>query len=313
MRPTVVRKHESPPTMETAHMGSNLLRKSLITLASAGLGYLLTSLARQPLIWALTMAVFIGGISLVVQFLIEFDGRVSQIDRRFYMINEATELFGRIESGGLRTETAIDLVKSATQVAELGSPILTRFVDDLLLHQSDVLRQLAHQRVADHPGDEVDWMLLLTLQAQTSIKATTMVGKLSVDHKFWCSQLAETYLQLQRAAIQRRQVKVQRLFIVGADWRNDDQIRAIVRRNIAALIEVRILDALPSSGLLEFIVFDDQVCAEFPQQQTVSGDATLSPTPQLRLRPEAVQRRLDNFESWWLSAHEVDQQWLSQP
>ncbi|WP_432983585.1 hypothetical protein [Dactylosporangium sp. CA-233914] len=292
-------------------MGSNVLRKFLITLASGGLGYLLTTFAKQPVIWSLTMSIFIGGVSLVVQFLVEVDTRVSEMDRRFYMINEATELFGRVEAGGLRTETAIDLVKTAAQVARLGSPLLTRFADDLLLRQSDVLRQLVHQGIADYPGDDLDWMLMLTARTSTSIKATTMVGRLSVDDKFWDSQLAETYLQLQRAAIQRREVSVRRLFIVGPHWRDDDRLRTIVGRNAAARIEVRILDRRPTSGLLEFIVFDDHVCQEFPQQQAVSGEPTLSPTTQLRLRPEAVRRRIEEFDDWWQDAHEVDQEWLT--
>jgi hypothetical protein len=282
-----------------------VLRKSLITLASGGIGYLLTTFAKQPVIWSLTMSIFIGGVSLVVQFLLDFDARVRQLDGRFHMVNQATELFGRVESGNLRTETVVELVQIAAEVPRLGNPLATRFADDLLVHQTEVLRQLVHQQVADHPGDDLDWLLMLTARAEKSLKATTMIGpsgQPSVDDAFWDTQLAETYLHLQREAKQRRGVRVQRLFIVPPGWQANERVIEIIKRNRLAEVEVRVLDARPTGGIIEFILFDDEVCQEFPVRQTVSGEPAYSPTTQLRLKPQAVQRRIDQFDAWWAAA-----------
>src|SRR5258706_16138158 len=98
--------------MNTVGANSNLLRKFVLAAVAGGGGSLLTALAKQPAIWSLTMSIFIGGVSLVVQFLVDVDRRISSLDGKFVNINKATELFGKVEDSQLRTDTVVELVET---------------------------------------------------------------------------------------------------------------------------------------------------------------------------------------------------------
>ena len=294
---------------------NNVLRKFMITAASGGVGYLITTLAKQPLIWSLTMSIFIGGLSLVVQFLVEVEGRLASLetrqesrlslldarqDRQFAAISQATALFGRLDASELRTDTVIQLVETSSGIPALNRPLLTRFVDGELRRLAETLRQILHQQSAQHPDNDEDWMLALTSFTTKSIKATTMLGQPdSLDKAFWSSQLADTYLQLQREATQHRGVRVQRLFIVHQDWITDPEISDIIQQNLKALVEVRVLVGSPFRGIVEFIVFDKEICQEFPTRRTMSGEAKFATTTQLTLREGEVRRRVEQFDTWW--------------
>ena len=91
----------------------------LITAIAGGLTYVLTNATGQPEIWQLTMSVFVGGIVLVVQVLIDYDNRMLQfaaaqatharrteeiVDRRFAAISAATALYASVEATALKVD-----------------------------------------------------------------------------------------------------------------------------------------------------------------------------------------------------------------
>src|SRR5688572_7757308 len=88
------------------------LQKAAITVILGCAAYLTTTLTGQPEIWRLTISIFIGGASLIVQFMTDFDRRLGVVetsltshsedmkklvDGGFSRINEATRLFGLVE------------------------------------------------------------------------------------------------------------------------------------------------------------------------------------------------------------------------
>src|SRR5205823_6480093 len=109
---------------------SGVLRKIGLALLTGGIVYLITNLTNLGQIWALTITAFLGSVVLVVQFLVEFEDRLMGVEgqqtqrleemerkqvahademrelvrRGFSRVNQATELFGRVEESGLRTD-----------------------------------------------------------------------------------------------------------------------------------------------------------------------------------------------------------------
>src|SRR5437868_3691150 len=87
-------EHVAEPTRPDA----GVARKLAISAAVGAFTYLATVISKQPQIWSLTMSIFIGGVSLVVQMLIDFDRRLTYVDQRqqdqFRNISRSTELFG---------------------------------------------------------------------------------------------------------------------------------------------------------------------------------------------------------------------------
>ena len=58
-----------------------ITRKIVITATTGGLAYLVTNLTDQEPIESLTLSAFIGGVALVVQFLVDFDTRLRSVER----------------------------------------------------------------------------------------------------------------------------------------------------------------------------------------------------------------------------------------
>jgi signal transduction histidine kinase len=56
--------------------GYGVLRRVLISLVLGALAYVLTELTDQPEIWGLMLSVFVGGVTLVTQFLVDFEARL---------------------------------------------------------------------------------------------------------------------------------------------------------------------------------------------------------------------------------------------
>ena len=59
-----------------------ILWKIIIPAASGGATYLVSGLTHQPQEWALMLSTFVGGVILVVQFLIDFDRSLHDVEKR---------------------------------------------------------------------------------------------------------------------------------------------------------------------------------------------------------------------------------------
>ena len=291
---------------------AGVARKLAISVAVAAFTYLITVLTKQPQIWSLTMSIFIGGIFLVVQLLVEFEQRLVLMDRRhqeqFRKISKSTELFGRVEASELRTDSVIELVQHATKLDLTDRPLLRRLVEAELQSVTRFLRELGQSDSADYPGEEKDWLFALVENSAVSIKATSTVGPLGqglVDESFWDTPIAGLYLDLQRDAIVRRRVPVRRIFIItDASMMDAPQFRQALRRNLEAHAEVRVLPKPPADYFepLDFVLFDDQISYEFATRVVPGLPMSIVQSTSLVLRERLVERRKNQFDEWWAMA-----------
>jgi hypothetical protein len=315
---------------------STVPRKILLTVLTSGVVYLVTALAQRSQIWAVILATFIGGVALVVQFLIDFDGRLQSIEatqetrldalqniqRRhademerlvregFLKINEATELFGLVETSALRTDVVTQFVRNSTQI-EPEPALIFGFAQGEIFRISKFLKEIATGENVRYDGEDRDWLLGLTSHAGTSINATslTTVDSSGSDYSeggLWDSDLGHRYLEVQREAIHRG-VRVRRVFIVNRfEPTRYPNLREICRMQQGIGIEVRIIAAQKTSGLLrnslfDFIVFDGVISYEVtPSSRLEDGSPGMMSTH--LILGERVKERIRRFQDLWESA-----------
>lgn len=311
--------------------GSAMFRRLLVTCTGGALAYSLTKLADLELQWVLSITIFVAGVLLIAQLLIDFESRLTAVEEEesrataeirtlvesgFSKINEATELFGLVEASALRTDVVTQLVRNSTELEPSSPPLVYRFAQSEIGRMSQFLKELKDGD-ASYDGEDRDWLLGLTRNVKTSIDATSMTlvdaGGRGFYGGFWETDLGQRYLEMQREVAQR-QVKIRRVFILDRPELVDDpnflQI-CLLQTNMN--IEVRILDAaaIPAtrkSSLFDFILFDNVISYEVTPASRV--DDAMRPTilnTRLVLRPDRVEDRIDRFRDLWASARPFEQ------
>jgi hypothetical protein len=313
-----------------------VIRRILIPLLTGGLAYLITKylitdLTDQPQLWVRMISIFIGGIALLVQFLLDFEKRLESVEEKqaahsteiqsmikdgFARTNEVMELFQAVEASALQTDTVTQLVQHATQIKP-GSPALVYgFAQSQIGRMSQFLKELSEGGEVSYDGEDRDWMLGLTTQSQHTIDATSLstvdAGGSGFDGGLWTSDLGHRYLELQREAIHRG-VVIRRVFILDSSGqtRQEDFLR-IYRQQRDLGIHTKVLDrsTIPpalKNLLFDFIVFDGVISYESTPAARVED--TMKPTiikTNLALQPQRVRERMRRFEDLWVSAEEFD-------
>src|SRR4051794_29508725 len=158
---------ERPPTPWSV---VKIWLKIIVTVVAGSVTYLLTKSTDQPEIWQLTMSIFVGGIVLVVQVLVE----------------TAEQVRGSAERGAVELKRGADLVESlsaantllANAEKNLGGDSVerlvqaaagldrtrtaqVRFADHEIGRLTDLLEGLTAGR-AEYEGADRDWLLGLT-------------------------------------------------------------------------------------------------------------------------------------------------------
>ena len=283
-----------------------ILIKIVVTAIAGGLTYLLTIATDQPQIWQLTMSIFVAGIILVVQFLIESAEQSRQLLAEVRDISQAAAQLATAE-GHLGRGSLTRLVEGAGRMNPL-EELQLRFarhqVDDL----ANLLEGLRSGR-AEHEGEDPDWLLGLTQTAATSIDATSLTSfdrhRGFVDEgDFWASDLGLRYLDLQRKAIDRG-VTVRRLFLLTEDALDEEQLERLVAPHRQIGVHTNIVRPddvhfLHQNDLEDFIVFDNRVSYEFHTARTLRKDVTpLIASVALVVEPRLVKKRQERFEELW--------------
>lgn len=303
-----------------------VLTKVLVTLFAGGITYLITNLTEQPEIWQITMSVFVAGVGLVVNYLIDHDNRVGRLeatqeqhtsrvedvlDRRFTEISEATALYARVEHTVLRPDQVTRLVAAATDLP--GDELVRRFADHELTRLTALFEGL-RSGWAFYEGEDREWLLGLTACATMSIDATSMTSfddpqDFVDDDEFWESDLGQRYLAAQRRAVQERHVRVRRLFLL-TDARPDDdkRIAEMIEPHQRIGAEIRLLrpsdiDFLVRNDMVDFVLFDGALSYELRTASTIGpeGSPTIADVT-LVADPERVARRRQRFDMMWEAA-----------
>lgn len=317
--------------IETRSVRSRILRRIAISLVVGAFGYFLTELTGQPEILSLLLSLVFGGITLVVQFLMEFEHRLARVEAAtsrhssrveesvqvgFTKISDVTKLFSRLEASAVHTDVVTQLVQRAAQLGPATSPLIQRFAQAEIGRLSTFLKDLGGGGSVIYEGEDRDWLLALTRNAEHCIRATSLStvdgsGKGWLDGGLWVSDFGQRYLKIQREAV-RRGVSIRRIFVVAdAEPPSEEEVMAVCRQHQDCGIQVRVLDwtEIPIAhrdGLFDFVLFDQELSYEVTpaSRLTEPSRATILST-RLELREEWVRDRAQRFDDLWMSAREV--------
>ncbi|HVQ90479.1 MAG TPA: hypothetical protein VMU51_05535 [Mycobacteriales bacterium] len=311
---------------------SSVIRKIVVTLLTGGIAYLLATPLKPA--EAIILSAFIGGVVLVVQFLIEFDDRMQVVEdeqttrlaalerqqaahtgevrnlvqQSFLKISQATELFGLVEASALRTDAVIQLVQHSTALTQELPPLVARVAQAEIVRTSRFLKELG-DGTASYEGEDRDWLLALAHNAKISIDATSLntvdARGRGLDSTFWLSDLGQRYLEVQRG-VARNGIKIRRIFIVDRPGiAHGPEFYEMCRLQARMNIEVRILTAADleaplKTKLLDFILFDNAVSYETtPAYRIDESSPPEIVQTRMQLQPDVVEERIDRFRDLW--------------
>lgn len=296
--------------------------KILIPVASGGSVYLASNVTHQTAEWGLLLSAFVGGVVLVIQFLIDFDRGLRDVERRlaghtvgiddivrknFMQISAATATYSTIDALPFG-EQIIQLVEDAAGLTDSESSVVLRLAKSELSRVSSFMRQIAEGE-AVRDGEDQDWLLALVQESTATIDATSTMavdgGGQNFDDGFWTSSLGRQYLGAQRDAANRG-VVIRRLFILNSLQQTEDpELRKICGMQSDAHILVRILAAseIPErrrGSLFDFILFDNLLSYEAIPASRI--DPNIKPSvysTRLIGRQHHVEARSALFEELW--------------
>lgn len=307
---------------------SPIFWKMIVSAASGGAVYLVTSLASQPVEWAILLSVFVSGVVLVIGFLVEFDRNMQKVEAEmavhkqdvngivrdgFLQVNVATELYSKIE-----VSPAAAAIKSVLHEATGLTTSLPAIAIDLAEAEferlASFLRGLGEGQ-ATCVGEDQEWLLALTRRAMRSIDAIS-TGHETLDPEFadsfWISDLGQRYLAAQREATGRG-VAIRRLFILEPPSLAQDALfQKICHLQGEANVAVKMLgpDDLPeflsARQTFDRVLFDGAVSYEVIPATRIDPNAKrrLANT-QVITRTHYVQEMSILFEELWQRGYKV--------
>ncbi|GLW96525.1 hypothetical protein [Microtetraspora sp. NBRC 16547] len=289
------------------------LRKILITAAVGIPTFFLTNNTKllSDDTSEILITAFISAVVFLTQYLIEVDRQLETTRQEMVTglsrITKATELFNRVEASAVQTDVITQLVSNATRVDKEMPALVQAFAQSEIARISTLLRELSEGNVI-YEGEDRDWLLGLTRNTQCSLDALSLnvvdQGPSEFDGGFWTTDAGQRYLEAQRDRL-RAGVRIRRIFFVDRTERLEaDLFRQICNMHTEIGIEVRILTAADLSsplGLLDFIVFDDNVSYEITPSAPQVGQITTHTFVQtlLVLEPPRVRQRIERFKELW--------------
>jgi hypothetical protein len=222
-----------------------ILRRIALTVAVGAVTFGLTNLTNQPLPWALTLSVLIGGMTLLAQFLADVEQRQESVEHRLgalelsnavvaQQVNETVRwevsrlhengrVLDRLAVSPLRADTVLKLLRLSAYLPEHAPGLAREVAQGQIDTAVSFLEQLSHGGEVSYDGEDRDWLLTLTGHAQHMISATSAITASAdalgvLDGGLWSSELGHRYLDAQREAV-RRGVVIRRIFVLERGWR----------------------------------------------------------------------------------------------
>ncbi|WP_460065447.1 hypothetical protein [Streptomyces sp. YKOK-I1] len=289
--------------------------KTLITVVVSTVAYVITNLVNQSGddLWKLAVSIVIGGSALIVQYLVDFEQRLSateageqrrtqELHGHFVQLSEAAGLLSELDQAGMSTSDVRRLIRSAIKVGAQGPEIAKAFaraeIDSLASVVTDLTGMTAHW-----PRDNNEWLLRLTACARRTIDATSS----SVDRPFWDTDPAGDYLDAQIEAMRVSRVNVRRLFMLELAEANDPEFMGRFLRlcegQSALGIKVRYTvltrNRQNRAAARDVVIFDRELYLEFEPDRRQSN---------LQTRLDADTRRVEGqvrrFDDLWEAANE---------
>lgn len=313
-----------------------ILLKILVAVFSGGTAFLFAALVTSDdkqedgLLWELVIGIFIGGVVMVIQFLMEFDERLgamedrqvehhgyldSLVRRKFSQVNEATELFSLVEASALRSELVLQFVRYAADIKQSSSPIIHKFAEGEINRMSAFLKGLRDGSTVSYPGEDQDWLLTLTQNVQRTLDATSLstvdAGATGFDGGFWRADLGQRYLGLQKECVDRG-IQVRRVFIIDrSELIEDPHFLEMCRLQQRARVHIKVLEpatavGIARSAMRDFIVFDEEISYEAtPASRITDNEQPTIVNTRLVLQEDQVKERIRDFNVLWGAAREI--------
>lgn len=250
-------------------------------------------------------------------FILDFEFRVSdlqdQVTAGFQKVHASSDLLN-LERSVLDTELLSGFIEAAGKADSSVSPMLERLARREIERITRFVQQLPTGGEIVYDGEDREWLLGLTEQAQRSIDAISLstvdAGMRGFDDGLWTSDLGIRYLELQRQAIER-QVAIRRIFLIeNEDLARDETFLKIIQAQREAGIDVRMLDQqlIPErlqTTIFDFIVFDEALGYEITPAATFTSGSTRPAIARTRLAPmpDRVRDLKSQFEKLWAAAN----------
>jgi TIR domain len=229
------------------------------------------------------------------------------------MIDRSTQPLDLMERPVFDTALLKDFVEAAGQVDASASPLLQRLARREIERVTRFMRQLPAGNEIVYDGEDREWLLGLTQEAQRSIDAISLAtvdaGPRGFDGGLRTSDLGTRYLTLQREAMDR-QVSIRRIFVfANEDLARDETFLKIVKMQRDVGVDVRLFhyQLIPEwlqTMTFDFIVFDGAVSYETTQSTTFYAGGSRPAIVRTLLDPMPTRvRDLENkFEQLWAAA-----------
>jgi hypothetical protein len=266
---------------------------------------------------SLALASVVAFGSALFIFIVDTEMRLSGVDERmaegFAKIGKSAELSSMANRSILDGALLTDFLQTASQSDDRVNPLLQRLARREMEQVASFVRQLPASAEITYDGEDRDWLLGLTREAERSIDAISLstvdAGVRGLDGGLWTSDLGIRYLELQHEAIARK-VRIRRVFVFeSAEMARDESIQWITQKQRYAGVEVRMLDhvyipAWMQSIIFDFIVFDGSVSYETtPATAFKVGESRPGKLRTLLAPVPARVRELEEqFEQLWEAA-----------
>ncbi len=270
----------------------------------------------------LVLTFITGGVTLLVQYLSDFEQRLREseryqrqmldelhnnVQRGFAGVSEATILMEDIERSALQKESLKNVIRRASHLTSTAKPLLRGLADSEIERLAGTLQSLADGHEVFYDGEDREFLLALTRKAATSIMAmswaTATANGTGFEAGFWLSDLGGRYFDLQREAL-RRGVSIKRIFVVEArDLIRSDPLKRVVATQQRAGVEVKLLESgllPPSDSVGDFVIFDEEVA--YITTPVARGGAAASPwllNTRLAFDDEVIHYRMVRFDEFW--------------
>jgi hypothetical protein len=279
----------------------------LITLVAANLGGMQ---ARNTLELAAIVAFGVAIILFIVDTEIRLSAVGELVTAGFARIGRLAELSAKMERSSLGPALLAEFLETASQVDGRVNPLLQRVARQEVERVTAFVRQLQVGGEIAYDGEDRDWLLGLTQEAESSIDAISLstvdAGVLGLDGGLWTSDLGIRYLDGQRKAIARK-VRIRRIFVVEhEDMAHDESFLRVTQMQRNAGVQVRMLDQklIPDyqqTMIFDFIIFDGVVSYETAAGTPFTAAQPRPGTLRTRLAPEPTRVRdlEQRFEQLW--------------
>jgi hypothetical protein len=299
-----------------------LFKKIIWTTLSGLLAFALSALVDDALKITLgdqlVLAAMVGGVTLLVQFLVDFERRLSSaesyqreslreqrefVSRGFATVNEATALMAELEGSAVSKDILKQTIRRASMISNSVTPLLRDLAEHEVVRLAENLGALSAGQVF-YDGEDRELLLGLAQNVRRSIAATSWatvsVHGAGFEGGFWLNDLGARYLELQRVAI-RRGVKVRRVFVYETpELLKTEQFRLVKNMQLNAGIEVRILGGeMPAGGIYDVALFDDELSYDTTPVTRGAMGAPWLVTTRLVFDSDLVRERQLRFEAMW--------------